>query len=115
MHTHAQCLLLLLLPFIFQSQVMQSSNVYSKLGERLGLADHQAVLTLMLQKIATNLKVYGSSEGLVHLTLGLFQVRCVSLLHLYGHWPDVWPAAAEAGSCALMLGHHSSHPRSVTT
>jgi exportin-7 len=53
---------------------MQSSNVYSKLGERLGLVDHQAVLTLMLQKIATNLKVYGSSEGLVHLTLGLFQV-----------------------------------------
>uniref|UniRef100_A0A383V5G5 Exportin-7/Ran-binding protein 17 TPR repeats domain-containing protein n=1 Tax=Tetradesmus obliquus TaxID=3088 RepID=A0A383V5G5_TETOB len=29
-------------------QVMQSSTVYSKLGERLGLADHQAVLTLML-------------------------------------------------------------------
>jgi hypothetical protein len=28
---------------------MQSSNVYSKLGERLGLVDHQAVLTLMLQ------------------------------------------------------------------
>lgn len=56
-------------------QVMQSSNVYSKLGERLGLSDHQAVLTLMLQKIATNLKVYGSSEQLVHLTLSLFQVR----------------------------------------
>jgi exportin-7 len=59
---------------------MQSSNVYSKLGERLGLTDHQAVLTLMLQKIATNLKVYGSSEGLVHLTLGLFQVRYTLLV-----------------------------------
>jgi hypothetical protein len=54
---------------------MQSSNVYSKLGERMGLVDHQAVLTVMLQKVATNLKVYGSSEQLVHLTLGLFQVR----------------------------------------
>lgn len=54
---------------------MQSSNVYSKLGERMGLADHQAVLTVMLQKVATNLKVYGGSEGLVHLTLALFQVR----------------------------------------
>lgn len=58
-------------------QVMQSSNVYSKLNAQLGLADHQAVLTLMLQKIATNLKVYGQSEQLVHLTLGLFQVSSV--------------------------------------
>lgn len=56
---------------------MQSSNVYSKLKQQLGLADHQAVLTLMLQKVATNLKVYGQSEHLVHLTLGLFQVSRV--------------------------------------
>jgi exportin-7 len=56
-------------------QVMQSSSVYARLGERQGLTDHQAVLTVMLQKIATNLKVYGSSEQLVHLTLALFRVR----------------------------------------
>lgn len=55
-------------------QVMQSSSVYAKLNERLGLADHQGVLTLMLGKVATNLKVYGNSEQLVHLTLSLFQV-----------------------------------------
>jgi hypothetical protein len=48
MHTHAQRLLLLLLLLLLRlqhSQVMQSSNEYGKLGERLGLADHQAVLT----------------------------------------------------------------------
>lgn len=59
-------------------QVMHSSRVYARLGERLGVQDHQAVLHLMLTKIATNLKVYGSSEMLVHLTLQLFQV-CVGI------------------------------------
>lgn len=64
------------------TQVMQSSSVYARLGERLGLTDHQAVLTVMLQKVATNLKVYGSSEQLVHLTLALFWVsgRCFGLV-----------------------------------
>lgn len=51
--------------------------MYARLGECQGLVDHQAVLTVMLQKIATNLKVYGSSEQLVHLTLALFRVRWV--------------------------------------
>lgn len=54
-------------------QVMHSSKVYNQLAEHLGLADHLAVLNIMLAKIATNLKVYGSSEDLVHLTLSLFQ------------------------------------------
>mmetsp|Transcript_8801 Transcript_8801/g.18815 ORF Transcript_8801/g.18815 Transcript_8801/m.18815 type:complete len:1064 (-) Transcript_8801:979-4170(-) len=54
-------------------QVMHSSKVYTKLQERLGLADHQAVLNVMLTKVAKNLQVYGSSEELVHLTLTLFQ------------------------------------------
>ncbi|WIA44165.1 hypothetical protein OEZ86_010498 [Tetradesmus obliquus] len=80
--------------------VMQSSNVYSKLGERLGLADHQAVLTLMLQKIATNLKVYGSSEGLVHLTLTLFQDLAT------GYMSGKLLLKLEA--VHFMLGHHTS-------
>ncbi|GAX79235.1 hypothetical protein CEUSTIGMA_g6675.t1 [Chlamydomonas eustigma] len=54
-------------------QVMHSSKVYTRLQEHLGLADHVAVLNIMLAKIAKNLKVFGSSEELVHLTLMLFQ------------------------------------------
>ena len=53
---------------------MHSSKVYSKLAERVGLADHLALLNVMLNKIATNLCAYGSSEQLVHVTLTLFQV-----------------------------------------
>lgn len=54
-------------------QVMHSSFVYSRLGERTGLGDHLAVLSQMLSKVATNLRAYGRSEQLVHLTLQLFQ------------------------------------------
>lgn len=32
-------------------------------------------MNVMLSKIATNLKVYGSSEDVVEATLALFQVR----------------------------------------
>ena len=53
---------------------MHSSFVYSRLGERTGLADHLSVLSRMLAKLATNLRAYGRSEQLVHLTLQLFQV-----------------------------------------
>ncbi|KAG2485018.1 hypothetical protein HYH03_016221 [Edaphochlamys debaryana] len=54
-------------------QVMHSSKVYTRLAERLGLEDHSAVLAVMLAKIGTNLRVYGGSEELVHLSLVLFQ------------------------------------------
>ncbi|GAB4820934.1 hypothetical protein N2152v2_007980 [Parachlorella kessleri] len=54
-------------------QVMHSSKVYNKLAERLGLHDHLTVMNVMLSKIATNLKVYGSSEEVVEATLALFQ------------------------------------------
>ncbi|EFJ44129.1 hypothetical protein VOLCADRAFT_65225 [Volvox carteri f. nagariensis] len=54
-------------------QVMHSSKVYTRLAERLGLEDHAAVLSVMLAKIGTNLRVYGASEELVHLSLVLFQ------------------------------------------
>jgi exportin-7 len=63
---------------------MQSSSVYARLGEAQGLSDHQAVLTLMLSKIATNLKVYGGSEQLVHLTLALFRVSVGVRRHKLG-------------------------------
>jgi len=54
-------------------QVMHSSKVYTRLADSVGLADHPAVLNVMLAKVAKNLQVYGSSENLVHLTLTLFQ------------------------------------------
>ncbi|KAF8061166.1 XPO7 [Scenedesmus sp. PABB004] len=81
-------------------QVMQSSNVYSRLGERLGLADHAAVLGVMLAKVATNLKVYGASEQLVHLTLGLFQDLAT------GYMSGKLLLKLEA--VHFMLGHHTS-------
>ncbi|CAK0751589.1 hypothetical protein CVIRNUC_002079 [Coccomyxa viridis] len=54
-------------------QVMHSSKVYTKLQERLGLKDHAMVLNVMLSKIATNLKVYGSCDDIITQTLNLFQ------------------------------------------
>ncbi len=50
-------------------------QVYVRLSERLGLSDHLLVLNVMLSKIATNLKVYGSCDEVITLTLGLFQVH----------------------------------------
>ncbi len=50
-------------------------QVYVRLSERLGLSDHLLVLNVMLSKIATNLKVYGSCDEVITLTLGLFQVQ----------------------------------------
>ena len=41
---------------------MHSSKVYSRLQEHLGLADHAAVLNLMLAKIAKNLQVWGCGK-----------------------------------------------------
>mmetsp|Transcript_24027 Transcript_24027/g.60483 ORF Transcript_24027/g.60483 Transcript_24027/m.60483 type:complete len:1061 (+) Transcript_24027:348-3530(+) len=54
-------------------QAMHSSKVYTRLNERLGLNDHLMVLNVVLGKIATNLKVYGGAEDIIHLTLNLFQ------------------------------------------
>ena len=48
--------------------------MYTRLSERLGLTDHLMVLNIMLGKIATNLKVYGSCDAVIQLTLDLFQV-----------------------------------------
>ncbi|KAL4534670.1 hypothetical protein Ndes2526A_g05549 [Nannochloris sp. 'desiccata'] len=54
-------------------QVVHSSKIYSKLSERCGIRDHLSVLSAMLGKIATNLKVYGGVEEVVEATLTLFQ------------------------------------------
>ncbi len=49
-------------------------QVYVRLTERLGLRDHLMVLTVMLTKICTNLKVFGSADYVIQDTLGLFSV-----------------------------------------
>eukprot|EP00877_Chromochloris_zofingiensis_P005215 jgi/Chrzof1/14695/Cz09g12110.t1 len=81
-------------------QVMHSSRVYSRLSEGLGLAGHLGVLTIMLAKIAVNLKVYGQSEQLVHLTLTLFQDLAS------GYMSGKLLLKLEA--VAFMLAHHTS-------
>lgn len=50
------------------------AQVYTRLSERLGLSDHLLVMNVMLSKIATNLKVHGSCDEVITLTLNLFQV-----------------------------------------
>ena len=49
-------------------------QIYVRLGERLGLKDHLMVLTVMLTKICTNLKVFGSADDVIQDTLTLFSV-----------------------------------------
>ena len=49
--------------------------MYSRLGERLGITDHSMVLNLIVNKIAANLRLYGSCDEIIQATLTLFQVR----------------------------------------
>ena len=49
-------------------------QVYVRLSERLGLQDHMMVLTVMLTKICTNLKVFGCAEDVIQDSLTLFSV-----------------------------------------
>jgi len=81
-------------------QVMHSSKVYGRLGERLGLTDHPAVLNVMLAKVAKNLQVYGSSEQLVHLTLTLFQDLAAGYMS--------GKLLMKLDCVAFLLGHHTS-------
>ena len=55
-------------------------QVYVRLSERLGLRDHLTVLTVILSKIGTNLKVFGSADDVIQDTLTLFSVR-LSAVH----------------------------------
>ncbi|KAL6753879.1 armadillo-type protein [Haematococcus lacustris] len=82
-------------------QVMHSSKVYGCLTERLGLADHPAVLNVMLAKVAKNLSVYAFSEHLVFLTLQLFQD--LSAGYMSGK------LLMKLDCVAVLLAHHSSH------
>ena len=50
------------------------AQVYSRLGERLGITDHSMVLNLIVNKIAANLRLYGSCDEIIQATLTLFQV-----------------------------------------
>ena len=47
-------------------------QVYVRLSEKLGLRDHLTVLTVILSKIGTNLKVFGAADDVIQDTLTLF-------------------------------------------
>ncbi|PSC72660.1 exportin-7 isoform X2 isoform A [Micractinium conductrix] len=81
-------------------QVMHSSKVYLKLNERLGLSDHSMVLNIMLSKIATNLKVFGSCEDVVEQTLTLFQDLAAGYMS--------GKLLLKLDAIAFLLTHHTS-------
>lgn len=54
-------------------QVMTCSKVYLRLREKIGVDTHLAVLNIMVQKIAVNLKQFCDCEEVVSQTLTLFQ------------------------------------------
>ena len=45
-----------------------------KLAERLGIKDHTMVLNLIVNKVAANLRIYGSCDDIIQASLNLFQV-----------------------------------------
>ena len=53
-------------------QVMHSSRVYARLAERVGLADHGAVLGAMLAAVRSNLRSPATPPAVVTSTLALF-------------------------------------------
>ena len=61
-------------------ELLDDAQVYTRLQERLGLKNHAMVLNVMLSKIATNLKVYGSCDDIITQTLNLFQVCLLYVL-----------------------------------
>ncbi len=58
-----------------KSLLPRQKQVDTRLGERLGVKDHLAVLNVMVQKIAVNLKAFAACEEVITHTLALFQVR----------------------------------------
>ena len=62
-----------------QQGAYDAVQVYVRLSEKLGLRDHLMVLTVILSKIGTNLKVFGSAEDVIQDTLTLFSVSCPEL------------------------------------
>lgn len=92
---------------------MHSSKVYTRLNDKLGLSDHLMVLNVILAKIATNLKVYGAAEDIIHMTLNLFQVSssdCAFSRQLKGlqtalcnHIPPALPCLSKGGPAFCVL------------
>merc|ERR1711976_52284 len=52
-------------------QIQKTSKVYRRLSEVLGLNDEAMVLSVVIRKIITNLKYWGSSEQIISKTLQL--------------------------------------------
>ena len=61
--------------------------MYGRLGERLGIKDHSTVLNLIVNKVASNLRLYGGCDDIIQATLTMFQVRlrlCAAGLNMGG-------------------------------
>jgi hypothetical protein len=92
-----------------------AAQVCTRLNERLGLSDHLMVLNVMLAKIATNLKAFGTCEDCVEQTLNLFQVRWIGgyiapkALVEPARASSLWPPAVEVAS-ALGYGQPTARP-----
>ncbi|CAH2266961.1 jg22791, partial [Pararge aegeria aegeria] len=52
-------------------QVVKNSKVYRRLSEVFGFSDESQLLSVIIRKIITNLKFWGSSEPIISKTLGL--------------------------------------------
>lgn len=78
-------------------------QVYVRLSEKLGLRDHLTVLTVILSKIGTNLKVFGSAEDVIQDTLTLFSVRFSAV-------SDVDPAQQRKLQSACWSEHAAQTP-----
>ncbi|WMV09109.1 hypothetical protein MTR67_002494 [Solanum verrucosum] len=57
--------------YVGDQAIHSSKQLYTKLAELLGLHDHLLILNLIVGKIATNLKFYRESDGVISQTLNL--------------------------------------------
>ncbi|KAL4714799.1 hypothetical protein ACJJTC_002658 [Scirpophaga incertulas] len=81
-------------------QVQKNSKVYRRLNEVLGLYDETQLLSVLMRKIITNLKFWGSSEQIIAKTLGL-------LSELSGGYSCV-RKLVKLDETQFMLTHHTA-------
>ncbi|KAG5631740.1 hypothetical protein H5410_003457, partial [Solanum commersonii] len=68
--------------YVGDQAIHSSKQLYTKLAELLGLHDHLLILNLIVRKIATNLKFYRESDGVISQTLNLIYMTAKLLVKL---------------------------------
>jgi len=81
-------------------QVQKTSKVYRRLSEVLGLNDEAMVLSVVIRKIITNLKYWGSSEQIISKTLQLLSDLSVG----YGTVRKL----VKLDEVSFLLSHHTA-------